>query len=385
MFRKLKLATKFTLLLALVCLGGIVLSNVTLSGAIQHKGEDEVTAKAEILAQAMDSVRDYMDDNISPLLKERLETELKFIPEFVPDHVAREIFEKLHQRPEFSNYLYKEATLNPTNPKDKADEFETKLVEQFRSQPELTKLSGYRDIGGQKLFFIAQPLTVKKVSCLECHSRPALAPKSLLATYGDKNGFGWKFKEVVAAQTVFVPAGDVFNSGRKYMTLTMGFFVTMFAALVLLINWLLKQTVIHPIKQMTAIAHRVSNATITSEQVGEFDSPSISQVARRADEPGQLARAFQHMARIVAAHEQNLNEAVEQRNAQLAENMHELRTLLKVIIGDSEKLKEEMEDLGTPDLMPDVQKIHGVGKHVLGLIDNILDLILNKKFRLNKR
>ncbi|MEH2279640.1 MAG: response regulator [Nostoc sp.] len=396
---KLKLGTKFTLLLVLVFFGGIVLSSVTLSSAMQRQAEDEVTNTSQILTQMINSVRNYTNQNISPLLQERVETEAQFVREFVPTHAAREVFERFRNRPEYSNFFYKDATLNPTNPQDRADKFEKMLVEQFRSQPNLTKLSGYRDRYGEKLFFIAQPLVIKNASCLRCHSTPEAAPKSLLATYGDKNGFGWKLNDVVAALTIYVPANEVLARGHKYMALTMGIFVVIFALVVLLINWLLKHTVIHPIKQLTAIAHKVSTGTMTVEQVKEFDSHRISKFARRADEPGQLARAFQHMAHEVTAREQNLTQAVDQRTAQLAESMkeaqraragaeeanssksqflanmsHELRTPLNAIIGYSEILKEDIEDLGASDLIPDVQKIYGAGKHLLGLIDNILDL-----------
>jgi signal transduction histidine kinase/CheY-like chemotaxis protein len=58
----------------------------------------------------------------------------------------------------------------------------------------------------------------------------------------------------------------------------------------------------------------------------------------------------------------------------LANMSHELRTPLNAIIGYSEMLQEEMEDLGTESLIPDIQKIHTAGRHLLGLINDILDI-----------
>jgi PAS domain S-box-containing protein len=58
----------------------------------------------------------------------------------------------------------------------------------------------------------------------------------------------------------------------------------------------------------------------------------------------------------------------------LANMSHELRTPLNAIIGYSEMLQEEAEDLGEEDFIPDLQKIHAAGKHLLGLINDILDL-----------
>lgn len=399
MFRKLKLGTQFTLLLTLIFLGGIILSGITLSGAMQRKAEDEITTKAEILAQTMNSVRTYTSEHIAPLLQNQLETSPTFISEVVPAFSARQVFENFRNQSEYRNFFYKEATLNPTNLKDKADPFETDLVEQFRQQPDLAKLSGYRTFAGVKQFFITRPLKVNAASCLQCHGHPSAAPKSQIASYGPDNGFGWQLNDIVAAQTIYVPSEEVFARGHQYLALTMGIFISIFAAVVLLINELLKRRVIHPIKQLTAIARRIKTGTMTAEQVSEFDSPRITKVARRADEPGQLARAFQHMAHEVAAREQNLTQAVDQRTAQLAESMkaaqqakiqaeeanttkskflanmsHELRTPLNAIIGYSEMLIEEITDLGTPALIPDVQKIHGAGQHLLGLINNILDL-----------
>jgi PAS domain S-box-containing protein len=58
----------------------------------------------------------------------------------------------------------------------------------------------------------------------------------------------------------------------------------------------------------------------------------------------------------------------------LANMSHELRTPLNAVIGYSEMLQEEAQDLGMDDFVPDLQKINGAGKHLLTLINDILDL-----------
>ena len=58
----------------------------------------------------------------------------------------------------------------------------------------------------------------------------------------------------------------------------------------------------------------------------------------------------------------------------LANMSHELRTPLNAIIGFSELLLEDAEDAGNPSISNDLNKIIGVGKHLLGLIDDVLDL-----------
>src|SRR5262249_23854173 len=62
------------------------------------------------------------------------------------------------------------------------------------------------------------------------------------------------------------------------------------------------------------------------------------------------------------------------KSAFLANMSHELRTPLNAILGYSEMLQEAAQDVGQPDLIGDLQKIHAAGKHLLVLINDVLDL-----------
>ena len=129
-FKDLKLANKLTSVLLCVFMGGMLLSGAALSSLLNYRAESEITSKALMLIQTMGAVRNYTSNQVQPELLEKLETE--FLPESVPAYSAREVFEKFRADPSYNEFFYKEATLNPTNPRDKADEFETKIIQSFR-------------------------------------------------------------------------------------------------------------------------------------------------------------------------------------------------------------------------------------------------------------
>src|SRR5262249_27594357 len=68
-------------------------------------------------------------------------------------------------------------------------------------------------------------------------------------------------------------------------------------------------------------------------------------------------------------------EAADRTKSQVLANMsHELRTPLNAIIGYSEMLQEELKDRNLAELLPDQEKITMAGRHLLALINDILDL-----------
>lgn len=279
----LRLGQKFTLLLFGVFLLGMIASGIALSSVLNHSTQTQLTAKALMLMETMNSVREYTSGEIRPELASRLDTE--FLPETVPAYSAREVFETLRVNQDYADFFYKEATLNPTNLRDKADAFEAQLVETFRqSSNDNSQMSGFRSTPAGDLYYIARPIRITKASCLDCHSTPEAAPASMIERYGPDNGFGWTMDEVVGAQMISVPAAKVLRNARQSMVVILGIFAIVFALATLLVNLWLKRYVVRPLNRMAMTAEAVS----MGDTAAEFTVNS-------KDEVGKLAEAFNRM------------------------------------------------------------------------------------------
>jgi HAMP domain-containing protein len=282
MLKNLNLKQKFTILLLIILTFGLSLSGFALSSLLRENAKQDISSTALMLMETMSSVRKYTNTQVNPELADKLDTE--FLPESVPAYSAREVFEILRQRREYRDFFYKEATLNPTNLRDKADGFETEIVEKFRNQSGLKEVSGFRSIPSGDIFYIARPLPISEESCLKCHSTPDVAPQSMINLYGAANGFGWKLNEIVGAQIITVPANDVINKANHSSYVIILIVSTIFIATILLVNFFLNRQVVMPLKRMTRIAEEVS----TGHMEVEFEQMSN-------DEIGNLAKAFKRM------------------------------------------------------------------------------------------
>ncbi len=279
-----KIGTKVNIILTIVFIGGILISGIALSSVLHQKAENEVTSKALDMMQFANSIRQYTNDRVQPLLLPKVETQEQFIPESIPSFSLREVFEILRKKPEYANVIYKDATLNPTNLRDKADKFEADLVQRFRQEAGLKDLSGFRTISEEKMFYTARPFKIEQQSCLRCHTTPELAPKSQIVTYGRENGFGWKLNDIVATQIVYVPVEEVFKSFNQSFVAILGVLGIIFTVIIIAINLLLKKTVLLRIKRIATVAEQVS--------VGDMDADFGKQ---SKDEIGALAEAFNRM------------------------------------------------------------------------------------------
>jgi protein-histidine pros-kinase len=193
------------------------------------------------------------------------------------------------KHPEFA---YKEATLNPTNPRDRAAGWEVDIVGQFRNNAELKEFVGQRDTPAGPSLFVSRPLRITDPACLRCHSSVDAAPKTMVDKYGPANGFGWNLNEVIGAQIMSVPMNLPLDRADRSFKVFMGALLAVFAAVGLLLNLMIWTVVVRPVTRLSALADRVSQ--------GEMDAPEFATGSR--DEIGVLAESFARMrASVVQA------------------------------------------------------------------------------------
>ena len=265
MLNRLRLGTKLNLILLVVFLIIVVVNGIILSQILQKNAEQEITSKAALLIETMGSVRDYTSTQINPELAPRLETEDQFLPQTVPGYSAREVFENLRKREQYRDFFYKEATLNPTNLRDKADTFESEIVNQFRSQSTLKEQSGFRSLAGGDIFYVARPIAISNQTCLRCHSTPTAAPKSQLVSYGSDNGFGWKLNEIVGAKIVSVPASKILADARRLQLLVIGILTAGCVLAIIILNLFLRMSILKPLTEMSQWSKALSTGNTSAE------------------------------------------------------------------------------------------------------------------------
>lgn len=287
-----KLIIKFNLALSVVFILGLAAAGYVSHEVLQRNAREEVLQNARIMMQGALAVRGYTSSQIRPLL----ETQMKydFLPQSVSAFAATEYFAEL--RKQYPEYAYKEATLNPTNLRDRATDWEADIVNNFRQGGEQKEIIGMRDTPTGRTLYLARPMQIKDPNCLTCHSTVEAAPKSMIDRYGSANGFGWNMLEVVGAQIVSVPMDLPVQRAWNTFKVFMGLLLALGAFIFILLNVLLIVLVVRPVNKLAGLADKVS---LGEMDVEEFDSRGGDEIATLAGSFSRMRKSLVHALKML--------------------------------------------------------------------------------------
>jgi len=276
-----KLILKFNIVFVAIFLIGLGTAGYISDRLLRENAREEILQNARLVMETALATRAYTSSQIRPLL----DTQMKytFLPQSIPSYSATEVLNGLRKK--FTQYAYKEAALNPTNPRDRAVDWEADIINQFRANPERGEIIGERDTPTGRSLYIARPFQIKDPGCLPCHSTVEAAPKTMVDRYGPANGFGWQLNEIIGAQVVSVPTDvPVQRAATAYQTFMLSL-TGVFLFIGVGLNLMLIAMVIRPVTRLSKLADQVS--------LGKMDAPDFE--VRAKDEIGVLADSFNRM------------------------------------------------------------------------------------------
>ncbi len=367
-----KLRTRFGLIVVASIFAVLGIGFLVVRRHQEEAIEDAAYKRAYAVLAFAEACRGMVRENLRPAVTGTDE----FTPELMSStFVTRRTFAQLEKS--LPAYVYRQPTLSPLNPVNRADAFEAEIIQRFRESPGLELIKGTREVDGRASYFGAKPEVVQG-KCLACHGEPDKAPAGLVERYGGQSGFGWTPGEVAGLTMVTVPIDDLLESQASLNTHVFWVFLVVTLCLGYLIDLTFDRMVNRRLDNAAEIMERVAADPALHLRVDVRDGE---------DEISHMARAFNHMADSVQSAAAELEKRVQRRTSELndarqserakdeflANMSHELRTPLTAILGFTEELTLESSRM-PPDCVEVLGVISENGKQLLRLINDILDI-----------
>ena len=260
-------------------LASIVLAYSSYQFSVKNAMADARTQGA-IVFNMIDSSRMYFKNSQRPLVAELVEED-RFYPEimsgFVMTRGVWEIFEK-----RFPGYKFKQATIDPLFPSNKADADELELIKMFEGSKGTQNTEGTMTKNGKEFYYFARPIAVGE-ACLRCHGTPEEAPKDQVEIYGTETGYDWRKGEIVSTSIVYVPLDRAMAAAKKSAT---SLFVMGAAGIIVLMGvlwYFLSSGVVTPLAKLQKKTTQISLGKELDEDIGVSSKDEIGDLAKAID------------------------------------------------------------------------------------------------------
>ncbi len=292
--------SKFIIIITVLSLLATIAIGYTSYMLSRQSAIAEAKSKGEIIYNYIKASGKFFGKYQYPLIMEDNMDKDRFIPElmskFVVSRMEFEIFQET-----LEGYLFKQATLDPLWPDNKADAGEKKVIAYFKANPEAVESQGMMQKGGDNYFYTARPIRIEKAFCLTCHGDPADAPGDQRDIYGTENGYNWSMGETVGTSIVYISISkamvDAKQSALKIFTVG----IVCLLVTIICIWIFLDRSVVAPIIRLSGSAKDISIGknlcdsihTESNDEIGGLANSidrmriSVNKLLKRTCEPGK--------------------------------------------------------------------------------------------------
>ncbi len=250
-----------------------------------QQADQNAHKELSLIVDMIGSIRDYVSKDLRPGL---LEAELYHSPGMSGTVTTGLVAGHFKSRQQ--DYYIKISSDNPLNIRNMPEPLERTLLKRFRADDGLKVIQETGKIHGKELLVSAKP-SIAKMACLRCHGDAVRAPNAIKSKYGVDSGYSYKVGDVVGMTVVGVPLDDVNALVIKRVLFAVLALTIVFAVIVLLINALVKKSIISPVVNITQMAAALSKGDLEHEIDQQQGSKEIS----------ELASAIERMRRSMAA------------------------------------------------------------------------------------
>lgn len=280
-----------------------------------------VETHAEMVLQFDLAIRNYVAENIRPIMFQ-LVGEEEFIPETMStSFVARSIFENV--RDYFPDYILKFSSDDPRNPANKAGPEELTFINYFNRNPREKSWSGKIEINNKQYYARFNARRMQE-SCLRCHGAPEDAPQSLIDRYGATAGFYRPVGEVIALDTVAVPISRV--EERLWNEISKNFIITGFGLLLMLIALIVSIKMLVT-DRLAGITKHFSDAASQED----YFKIELMEENGNGDEISILTRSFNSLAKKLRGYHNSLDQEIRERR-KTEEQLLQSKTTLENVL-----------------------------------------------------
>ncbi|MEW6107659.1 MAG: DUF3365 domain-containing protein [Nitrospirota bacterium] len=213
---------RFTLLLILIYVISLPVISFITYYVLRKNAVNDAYNAGKLHLSTINSVKHYVEEDLRPIFYKEMPG--RFIVEGMSrSFVATNIAERVSK--ELPAYMYKNASLNPRNPRNNADMFEAEIIRKFINERDIKEWKGFRERSGEEYYVIARPGEPFGPDCLRCHGDPFVSPKELLNRYGPEAGFHIKPGELNDAMFVYIPIGVPLAAAWRVIAVFIGIYI----------------------------------------------------------------------------------------------------------------------------------------------------------------